>query len=476
MAGAGGERTPVTMRDAVIIGGGLAGVAAAIRLADAGWRPTVIETRKRPGGRATSFVDPRTGALLDNCQHVLLGCCTNLLDLYARLGVLDQIQWHRKLYWTAGGGEIDELAAGWLPAPAHLARAFGRMRVFDAEERRWIRRGMWRIIRVGEGGRATWRGRTFAAFLRESGQPDGVIRRFWNTIIVSACNLDVERVDAAAALHVFRSGFLANRWSYTMGLPSVPLVDLYDPALAAIEEAGGSVRLGTSARAIAFDGARATGVVTSDGLVEATCVVSAVPPDRLARLVTDTVRGRDRRLAGLDRIDHSPILAVHLRFDREIMELPHLVLVDRGVHWLFNKGFDADGRQHVHAVVSAADAWMDLDEDEIVRRVVEDVWHVFPGAKGVDPVDARAVKEKRATFACTPEVDGLRPRSEPGYVGVGGGDVPNLYLAGDWCDTGWPATMEGAVRSGYAAASAITGEEMIVEDVPAGLLARALGL
>jgi zeta-carotene desaturase len=466
----------VTLRQAVIVGGGLAGVAAAIRLAEAGWRPIVIETRKRPGGRATSFVDPRTDTLLDNCQHVLLGCCTNLLDLYARLGVLDEIEWHRTLYWTTGHGEVDKLAAGWLPAPAHLARAFGRMRVFDGEERRWIRRGMWRMIRLGEGGRSRWRGRTFAEFLREAGQPDGVIRRFWNTIIVSACNLDVERVDAATALYVFRAGFLANRWSYTMGLPSVPLVDLYDPALAAIEDAGGTVRLGTSARAIAFDGARATGVVTSDGLVEASCVVAAVPPDRLRKLVSDAVLARDRRFADLHRIDHSPILAVHLRFEREVMDLPHLVVVDRGVQWLFNKGLDDDGRQHVHAVISGADEWMDIDEEEIVRRVVEDVWHVLPGAKGVDPVDARAVKEKRATFACTPEIDALRPRAAPGYVGVGGGDVPNLYLAGDWCDTGWPATMEGAVRSGYAAAGEIIGEELIVEDVPAGVLARMLGL
>ncbi|MCP3903666.1 MAG: NAD(P)-binding protein [Planctomycetes bacterium] len=464
------------MRDAVIVGGGLAGVAAAIRLAQAGWRPTVIETRKRPGGRATSFVDPRTGALLDNCQHVLLGCCTNLLDLYQRLGVLDSIEWHRTLFWTAGHGEIDEVAAGWLPAPLHLARAFGRMRTFDATERRWIRRGMWRIMRLGEGGCHRWRGRTFAEFLRESGQGDGVIRRFWNTVIVSACNLDVERVDAAVALYVFRTGFLANRWSYTMGLSSVPLVDLYEPALAAIEDAGGSVRLGTSARAISFDGSRATGVVTTGGLVEASCVVAAVPPDRLGKLVSDAVRARDRRLADLDGIDVSPILAVHLRFERTVMDRPHLVLVDRDVHWLFDKGVDADGRQHVHAVVSGADAWMDLDEDEIVRRVVADVWHAVPAAKGLEPVDARAVKEKRATFACTPEVEALRPRSAPGYVGVGGGDVPNLYLAGDWCDTGWPATMEGAVRSGYAAAGAIIGEDLIVEDVPAGMLARALGL
>ncbi|MHC4785588.1 MAG: FAD-dependent oxidoreductase, partial [Planctomycetota bacterium] len=253
--GAAGDKT------VAVVGGGLAGLAAAVRLADAGYRPTVLESRRRLGGRATSLVDPRTDQLIDNCQHVLLGCCTNLIDLYERLGVLDEIEWHRTLYWTRARGEIDELKAGRLPAPFHLAPSFMKMRLFDRRERRHIARAMWRIIRLGPGGRHGWSDRTFAQFLEACGQPQSVVDKFWNVIVTSACNLDVGRVGAAYALQVFKEGFLDNRWSYSMGLTAVPLVNLYDPAGAVIEAAGGQVALGTSARAIAFNGRRVTGVV-----------------------------------------------------------------------------------------------------------------------------------------------------------------------------------------------------------------------
>jgi zeta-carotene desaturase len=148
------------------------------------------------------------------------------------------------------------------------------------------------------------------------------------------------------------------------------------------------------------------------------------------------------------------------------------------VQWLFNKGLDDQGRQHVHAVISGADEWMDLDESEIVSRVVQDVHHAIPGSVGLQPIEARSIKEKRATFAATPGLDSFRPSAGPGFVGAHGGGVENLLLAGDWTDTGWPATMEGAVRSGYAAAAAVLGDDRggLVEDVPTGSFARVLGL
>lgn len=465
-----------------IIGGGLAGIAAAVRLAKSDFRPILIETRKRLGGRATSLVDPRSGKIIDNCQHVLMGCCTNLIDLYDRLGVIDAIQWHKTLYWTRGGvgGEVDRMRAGYLPAPLHLSGSFRAMRIVSKADKRHIARAMWRMIRLGAHGRLTWSNRTFGEFLRQCGQPPELIRSFWNTIIVSACNLDVDRVAASSALHVFQEGFLANRWSYTMGLAAVPLADLYAPAIDFIFENGGDIQLGCSAKAIAFDGRRVSGVVTEDGVIESAAVISAVPFDRLEKLVSDTMKRIDRRLQSLDQFEVSPILGVHLWFDQMIMDLPHLVLIDppQGVQWLFNKGMDAQGRQHIHAVISAADEWMGLAEDEIVARVVRDVHHALPQSIGLQPVEARSIKEKRATFAAIPGAEALRPTAGPGYVGAQGGGIENLFLAGDWVDTGWPATMEGAVRSGYAAAAGVLGDGSggLVEDVPAGWLARLLGL
>lgn len=463
-----------------IIGGGLAGIAAAVRLAQAECTPILIESRKRLGGRATSLVDPRSGETIDNCQHVLLGCCTNLIDLYDRLGVIDKIEWHSRLYWTCAErrGEIDVMKSNWLPAPFHMTMSFQRMKMFTATEKRHIACGMWRMIRMGSKGRFAWTNRRFSEFLVECKQTDEVVRRFWNPIIVSACNLPVDRVGAAYALQVFQVGFLANRWSYTMGLASVPLAELYDPAVEAIERVGGEVRLGCSAKAIAFDGSRVTGVVTDDGFIESSAVIAAVPFDRLEKLASESLVLADKRLQNLDSFEVSPILGVHFWFEQPIMppEIPHLVLAGHDVQWLFNKGEDSAGirGQHVHAVISAADDWMGMMEDEIIARVMKDVYACLPRSIGLQPVKSRTIKEKRATFSPLPGVDSFRPSASAAHAT--GGGVENLFLAGDWTDTGWPATMEGAVRSGYAAAAEITGEEGIIDDVPAGLLAQTLGL
>jgi squalene-associated FAD-dependent desaturase len=477
-------------RRVAIIGGGLAGIAAAVRLVESGIEPVLIESRKRLGGRATSLVDPRSGVVIDNCQHVLLGCCTNLIDLYARLGVLDLIEWHKTVYWTrgrAGGGEICEVKAGWFPAPLHLSGSFWRMSIFSKADKRCIARAMWRMMRMGSKGRLVWRNRTFGEFLAECKQPQSLVESFWNTIVVSACNLDVSRVSAYYALQVFQEGFLANKWSYTMGLATVPLADLYAPAIDKIIDAGGDIQLGVSAKAIAFDGRRVTDVITDEGAIDCAGVISAIPFDRLDKLTSDALKRADRRLQKLDQFQVSPILGVHLYFDQPVMDLPHLVLVNppNGVQWLFRKDVATRAAassprapsphanlHHIHAVISAAEKWMSMSEDEIIQRVMEDIRHALPRSIGLQPVEARAIKEKRATFAAVPGVDDIRPSTTPEYSG----GVENLFLAADWVDTGWPATMEGAVRSGYAAATALTGTPGIVEDVPPAFISRLLGM
>jgi zeta-carotene desaturase len=253
-------------------------------------------------------------------------------------------------------------------------------------------------------------------------------------------------------------------------LSRVPLSNLYDPVESHLEQVGGTVQLGTSARAIAFDGNRVTGVVTEHGFVDAAAVIAAVPFDRLAKLCSGSLTSADSRLQRLGALRFSPILGVHLFFEIEVMTLPHLVLPGRDTHWLFNKGTDKHGHQHVHAVISGADAWMGLEEREIVDRVLADLVWALPAARGLEPSGFRSVKEKRATFRAEPGVDRLRPVAAPGC------GVRNLFLAGDWCQTGWPATMEGAVRSGYAAAAAATGAPGVVADLPVALGGRLLGL
>ena len=457
-------------RRIAILGGGLAGMAAAIRVAEAGEVPVLVETRQRLGGRATSFRDPRTGDILDNCQHVVMGCCTNLLEFYEATGVSELIEWHEATWWADPPHDPVRMAPGLLPAPAHFLGSFARMRFLDRGVKREIRRAMLAMIRLGIGGRADWSDRTFGDFLRANGQSETGIRLFWEVVVVSACNLRVDEVGADFALQVFQEGFLGHRFASAMGLATVPLEQLYDPVVARIREAGGEVRLGTSVLGIAYDGRRVGGLVTRDSMIDASAVIATVPFDRLSKLCSTPLKQADPRLRNLDELEVSPILGVHLFFDVEVMALPHMVLPGRSTHWLFNKGVDDAGRQHLHAVISGADDWMALDETEVIERVLEDLHWAVPRSRGLAPIGHRAVKEKRATFRAVPGVDRLRPSVEPGI------GVSNLFLAGDWCRSGWPATMEGAVRTGYAAAAAAVGGRGVMDDLPIARGARLLGL
>ena len=249
------------------------------------------------------------------------------------------------------------MKAGWLPAPIHFTNSMRRMRLYSLGDKRQIARAMWRIIRLGSKGRFAWRDRTFGEFLRECRQSDSIIRRFWNAIIVSACNLDVARVGAGFALQVFQEGFLANKWSYTMGLATVPLRELYEPVVQLIVKGGGEILLGESARGIAFEGTKVTGVVLADGFVEAADVISALPFDRLDKIISDTMRKADTRLHTLARSKHSPILGVHLFFDQPVMDLPHLSVVDHAIQWVFNKGILEAGRYPLRLLTSRLDVW-----------------------------------------------------------------------------------------------------------------------
>jgi squalene-associated FAD-dependent desaturase len=455
---------------ALIIGGGIAGMACAVRLAERGVAVTLLETRKKLGGRATSFQDVRSGRWLDNCQHVVLGCCTNYLDLLGRLGVRDKIVWHQEQHWIEEGGRVSVVAPGMFPAPAHFTGAFLKAAFLSLGEKVQIARACSAIMRVD---RRAWEDRTFGEFLSSCAQSERVVRRFWSPVVVSACNLDVGKVSGASALHVFQEGFLAARTAADIGVPGVPLLDLYEHADKLITRSGGRVLLGTGVERIDEQGATGTG----GERYEANAVVCAVPVERVNRLVDPAIRAGDSRFASLDDFTHSPILGVHLTFDHPIMpDRPHAVLVDRPTQWLFRK--DDEGK-YLHAVISAADDWIALSEEEIGRRVLADVLACLPHAQGPNPpklVGVRAVKEKLATFAPVPGLQRLRPQC------VGSS---RLVLAGDYTDTGWPATMEGATRSGYAAAAAVMGmvsgggekpETFLVPPLPIAPLARLAGL
>lgn len=456
------DATPSTSarHDCIVVGGGIAGITAAIALATRGVRITLLETRRKLGGRATSFQDSRSGLTIDNCQHVALGCCTNYLELCRLLGVQDKLAWHDEIYWIEPGGRTSVLKPDPIPAPAHATRSLLSAKFLSTQDKLAISRAMTGAMFTD---RSKLVGITFGAWLERFKPTHGSIEKFWSPLIVSACNLDVDRVAASTALHVVQEGFLANRVGARMAVAAVPLVELYDPAEEIIARAGGEIRLGVSVASI---GEHA--VTLADGLVmPAARVISAVPAERAIKMVAPDMQAKDDRVARMaPHLEHSPILGVHLTFDRPVMRTPNAVLVGRATQWVFRK--DAQGKV-VHAVISAADAWVAMSEEEIVERVAEDIRACIPEATDAQITSARAVKEKLATFAATPAFEAARPATTGASA---------LVLAGDFVQTGWPATMEGAARSGFMAAAAALGEpvdSLLKPATKAGVVLRMIG-
>ena len=409
-----------------IIGGGLAGLAAAAKLGTAGFTVEVHEAKPFLGGRAASFplnpADPDSERI-DNCQHVLIRCCTALMDFYRRCGVADKIDFHDRLFLVRPGGAIDTIRRDPLPAPLHLARSFVTMRSLDWRDKLSLARCLGTAKRDRQ--RDDIDTLSFSEWLHEKGATARSVTRFWRPFIVSALNEEPERASAAAALQVFDEGLLGERTSYEMGVPAVPLGELYSSALE--RGLGSSVRVRLKSKVAAIDPASP----------EADYYICAVPFHQVSKLVPNL--GLDDTLA---HFEHSPITGIHLWFDRPITDLPHAMLLDRELQWLFHKG-----EGYYLAVVSASRSLSGEPADKIARLAITELREFFPKARTATVEKRRVIKELRATYSIRPGLDRWRPGSATHY--------PNVFLAGDWTKTGWPATMEGAVRSGYQAAEAV---------------------
>jgi zeta-carotene desaturase len=417
------------MPKVLIAGGGLAGLSAAAALGSAGFEVDLFEARPFLGGRATSYAlagaDGAEPETIDNCQHILLRCCVNLLNFYERLGVRDRIRFHREFYFLEPGGRLSVLRRGRLPAPLHFAGSFWKMRCLTGADKIAIARAMLAMRR--ERTRRTDLERiSMLDWLLQKRQTARAIDRFWRQVLVSAVNEDLERMAAVHGFRVFWLGFLARADSYEMGVPSVPLGDLYS---AEAWKAMSHVRLHLRS---AVEKVEEDGLVVAGERVRGDYSICALPFERMEAV-------------GLAAppFEHSPITGVHLWFDREITTLPHAALLDRTMQWMFNKG----GGRYLQLVVSASRDLTGLSRGEIVDIAIGDLRLYFPRVRDARVVKAHVVKEQRATFSAAPDTEALRPTAQS--------SVRNLFLAGDWTRTGWPATMEGAVRSGYAAAEEV---------------------
>ena len=416
------------MPSAIVIGGGLAGLSAAAALGGAGFRVEVFESRPFLGGRATSFpLSPadESSELIDNCQHILLRCCVNLLDFYARLGVRDSIRFHREFYFIEPGGRVSTLRRGLLPAPLHFSGSFARLRFLSAADKLAIARGLVALRRERTRRRDLDR-ITMLDWLLQKRQTPRAIDRFWRQVLVSAVNENLDTMAARHGFQVFWLGFLARADSYEMGVPAIPLGELYRAGLwRGIGDV--SLRLRCPVERIHPEGITAGGDEHA-----ADYYICALPFERLEAL-------------GLPApsFEHSPITGIHLWFDRAVTDLPHATLLDRTIQWMFNK---SEGR-YLQLVVSASRDLAAKSRAEIIALALAELGEFFPGVRQARLEKAHVIKELRATFSAAPGTEALRPTAKTARS--------DLFLAGDWTRSGWPATMEGAVRSGYLAAEAV---------------------
>jgi squalene-associated FAD-dependent desaturase len=470
----------MSSKSVIVVGGGLAGLSSAVALASAGWQVRLFEQRPFLGGRATSYVLP-SGEHVDNCQHVTFGCCTNLDDFCNRVGSQTKIRFFDKLVLQDLQGRRGVMQAGILPAPLHLTGSFLTFAPLGIKDKLGIARAMWSILRC-RGQLEVAAQTSMLDWLRQMKQSSEAIERFWKPVLVSALSEELDRIDVHYGAMVFWKSVLSNKSGYKMGVPAVALGELYDGCRAEIEKRGGEVIFRSPLRAIHADAGKLAGLTFEGGRVEiADAYVLALPHQIVAELLAPEAIAADPALANVKNIQDASITGVHLWFDRRVMDEPYLTLLETTTQWIFNKtalygslngaGPEAAAGQYLQLVISASDDLLQKSRQEIVETCLAEVRHALPRARDAKVTKSTVIKEATATFSPRPGVDLLRPPQKS--------RIERLYLAGDWTATGWPATMEGAVRSGYLAAESILADagapqRFLRPDLPVEPLVRLL--
>ncbi len=443
-------------KDAVVIGAGFAGLSAAVALAERGVRVTVIEGKPALGGRAYSFEDPDTGDFVDNGQHVLMGCYTETLDFLKRIGAYGQLVFHEDLeiQMLAGPGQSAVLKTARLPGPFHMTAALLGYRHLSFAERMSVMRGGLRMLAMRRFGGDELRRLTVAQLMDRLGQSEHARRCFWYPMSIATLNDEPESSSAQLLAEVLKRAFFSRRRDSAFVYSRVGLSDLYcTGATRLIERAGGQVISHSIVEMLEL-GAR--GAVASvrlrDGRrIEASDFISAVPAPQLLRFLPENAVADPffSRLAGLSS---SPIICVHLWLDREVTNSPFIGFIGTTTQWLFNKRqiFAQRGEAHpgyLSFVISGARKLVDRGNQEILEIVINDLHAMIPASRAAKVVKSLVLKEKNATMAPDLLSHELRPTAKT--------PIANFFLAGDWIQTGLPATIESAVISGRAAANAV---------------------
>jgi squalene-associated FAD-dependent desaturase len=456
---------------AVVVGGGLAGIAAALRLADDGRAVTLIEARPRLGGAAFSF---RRGELsIDNGQHVFLRCCTAYLGLLARLGVADRVSMQPRLdipILRADGVSARLRRTPGVPAPLHLSASLARFGLLSLADRARVGRGAL-ALRTLNPAKLSLDTQTLGGFLRRHGQNDAIIESLWGIVATATLNMHPDEASLALAAKVFRTGMLDHAPAADVGYAAVPLGELHSTAALAALQASGvevllnhrvdSIEAGATVRAHAKNGQQGERVWQTDTVILST-------PHQDAFAAAPGLAGSPAApAAGLGA---TPIVNVHVVYDRQVTDLSFGAAVGSPVQWFFDRT-DTSGLhrtvprgQYLAVTVSAADAVIEEPSGSLTERFIAELARLLPAAGKAQVLDAFVTRERRATFRQAAGSAAIRPSADAG--------IPGVWLAGSWTATGWPDTMEGAVRSGITAAS-MSAASMSAASMSAAIGARS---
>jgi len=460
------------MSRVAVVGGGLAGITAAIDLAEAGLDVVLLEARPRLGGAASSY--QRGQMTIDNGQHVILRCCEAYRGLLARLGVTGQVAFQDRFDVTVlGPGGPARLRRSGLPSPLHMTGALTRYRLLPLADRLAVGRAALAMRFLDQADPALDEQR-LGDWLAARGQGELARRRLWDLFIVSALNIAGDDASLALAATVIKTALLGAKDAADIGVATVPLGDLHGRATAEVLAGlGAQVRMGAKVSQVrrAGGGGFELDLTRSDSaqadddddpLVEGSdsperageilpvdSVVLAVPAAQAARLAAGAGVSAAARWDGLGA---SPIVNVHVIYDRQVTDLPFVAAVDSPVQWVFDKTRIAglNSGQYLAVSLSAADEFLTVPAAQLREQFIPELERLFPAASHAQVTDYFVTRERRATFRQAPGCGVLRPGAAT--------SVPGLALAGSWTDTGWPDTMEGAVRSGHTAAQQLIGE------------------
>jgi hydroxysqualene dehydroxylase len=478
--------------DVVVLGGGISGIAAAIYLLDQGYSVTLIEARRFLGGRVFSFADAETGVPVDNGQHVIVGCCSYFIDFLKSLGISDRwyLQPRLRLRVLNRRGKEGLLAASRLPGPFHLLPAFLAYPHLGTGDK---------IRAVIALARAKFTDRcqpylermTFYQWLKQQGQSERAIQNLWNLLVMPTLNDDVREVSASMGLMIVQEGMVEGCHSADVGYAADGLLAAVgEPAKGYLSAKGARLLLGCSVRRLCLESGGVKGVELASGdVITGGAYVSALPFSVLLEVLPRDV-AEQPFFQRLNDLETSPIVNIHLWYDRPVMDGDFCALVDSPLQWVFNKsailggGYrndtlpstkkvgaglksaptgqgtvslqpdlspssekETDQGQYICISISAAWDYIDQTREELTRQFIDQMAEVFPRAREAKVKRSIVVKQRHATFRCLPGANELRPGSQT--------PIANLFLAGEWTDTGWPSTMESAVRSGYNAAQTI---------------------